>query len=271
MFDMILASLALSIAEPANPPCQTIAGWEAVAEDAKLRFIVLGEMHGTNEMPQMFLNAVCNTADKRPVVIALELPETSQSTIDSFLASDGGAKAKREFLATEFWTTAFKDGRSSEAMFRLIEDLRRYRQVGKIGAVVAFQPSNYAELGSAEAYEKRMAAIIAEKTPLDSMAMVFVGNVHAMRQQLVRPTFQYLPMAGHLPAEETLSFDIVSDAPSSAWACTGPNICGVTTFGRGSVKFERGLKFTEVEGAPYNGQLFLGAPTTASPPQKQVE
>lgn len=269
MLSIILPLLALFFAAPTQPSCNPIAGWEQVASNKKLRFVVLGEMHGTNEMPQIFLDAVCQTSGKRPVVVALELPENGQSAINSFLASNGDSKAKQAFLATDFWTNKFKDGRSSEAMFRLVDDLRRYYQEKKITAVIAFQPVIYSEHGSAEAYEKRMAEIITTKLPRKSTALVLVGNVHAMRTKLVRPSTQYLPMAGHLPKKETISFDIKSGAGSSAWVCTGPAKCGATVFGGKPGNTERGVQLIPAKNQPYDGQLFLGAPTTASPPQEQ--
>lgn len=269
MFSTIFPALALSVAAPAQPACNAISGWEQVTQNKKLRFVVLGEMHGTKEMPQIFWDAVCLTSEKRRVVVALELPETGQAALDSFLASDGSLNAKGAFLATDFWTSKFKDGRSSEAMFRLIDDLRVAYQAKKIAAVVAFQPVRTAGPDANQAYEKQMAEIIQKGTPKGAMAVILVGNIHAMKTEFVRPSMRYLPMAGHLPKRETLSFDIQSDGGSGAWACTGPSLCGPITFGRAPVTFERGLKRTSDKSSPYDGQLFLGAATTASPPQPQ--
>lgn len=96
----LLAALSplLTVAAATAAPCNPIPGWERVLADEKVRIVVLGEMHGTNEMPALFADAVCLTAQARSVVVALEQPSVDQAAVDAFLASDGGDEAKRAFL-----------------------------------------------------------------------------------------------------------------------------------------------------------------------------
>jgi hypothetical protein len=263
----LLAAALLAANVPATEPCQSITGWDKVVSDKKIRWIVLGEMHGTNEMPEIFGDAVCLTSQVRPTIVALELPETDQPLIDAFLKSDGGADAKRSFLEAGIWNSRFKDGRSSEAMFRLFERLHRLHKVGKVRAVVAFQPARFKKPPSSAEYERAMADIITTNTPKGSRMLVLVGNVHALQTKVSFGPEPYLPMAGHLPSRKTLTFDIEPNGVSSAWACSGMDKCGAMNFGRKGDKGERGVVLTNKSNAPYDGQLFLGSSTTASVPQ----
>jgi hypothetical protein len=260
-------SLLLAAATPQAPACHDIPAWEKILAKKDVRYVVFGEMHGTNEMPEIFADAVCLTSQKRKTVVALEMPETEQPQIDAWLASDGGADAKQALFATPFWNSTFKDGRSSEAMFRLLEQLRSMHKCGRVKAVIAFQPVKKSP-DAREDYEKDMAKLIAAKKPKGAMTLVLVGNVHAMRTEFERPNFRYLPMAGHLPKAETLAFNIISDGVSSMWACMGPEAkCGPNTFGREGIKNPRGVTLTSESDQPYDGTVFLGTSTTASVPQ----
>jgi hypothetical protein len=265
---MLLLSLFLAAAVPEKPLCASISGWDQVLSKKGARYLVLGEMHGTNEMPQVFADAVCLTSQERAVVVALELPQTDQPQIDAWLESDGGEDAKRALLTGPFWNGDFKDGRSSGAMFALLDQLRLFYSAGAIRGVVAFQPTNIPNPWSEEAYEKAMARLISDNTPKGATALVLVGNIHAMRTPLERQTVSYLPMAGHLPVRKTLSLNVENDG-GFAWACTGPKPanCGPLAIGKEMGLHKRGVTLSGKAGDTYDGTLYLGKSATASPPQ----
>jgi hypothetical protein len=267
LFSSLLAATLVAPTVPISEPCKPIPSWNKVVSDKKIRWIVLGEMHGTNEMPEIFADAVCLTAEVSPTVVALELPATDQPRIDAYLESDGGPKAKQAFFEAYIWNSKVKDGRSSEAVFRLFEQLHRWHKVGKVLAVIAFQPVRLKEPPTSAEYERAMADIIEKNTPKGFRALVLVGNVHAMRTKVDFGPEPYLPMAGHLPRRNTLSLDISSNGVSSAWACGGQGQCGEMTFGRKGDEHARGLILTKKSNEWYDGQLFLGSVTTASVPQ----
>ena len=123
----MLSPLVMAATAPVEPACTAIPGWEQILADEAVRFVILGEMHGSNELPAVFADAVCLTARDRPVVVALEQTSADQPAIDAFMASDGGAEARRTFLGAQMWNAPMKDGRSSEAYFRLFETLRQMR------------------------------------------------------------------------------------------------------------------------------------------------
>jgi hypothetical protein len=72
--------------------------------------LVLGEIHGTREVPAFVASAVCQAVYTGPVVLGLEMP--AQPQFDAYLASDGGPQAQQALLAAPFWTAAFQDGRA---------------------------------------------------------------------------------------------------------------------------------------------------------------
>lgn len=261
----IITPLLLAASAPIATDCPAIDGWDQVFENKNRQFIVLGEFHGTNEMPQIFGDAVCLTSKSQPITVALEMPHTDQSLIDAYLASDGGAEAKRDFLQAQIWKNDFKDGRSSEAMFMLFDRLRRLQAEGKIQSVVAFQPTQWLSNGQ---YEKSMAERIKRKATRNSKILILVGNVHAMRTKITFGPKPYIPMAGHLPKKSTFTLNIVDDG-GSAWACTGPNKCGVITGRKPTQTNQRGVSISVKGNSPYDGVLFLGSSTTASMPQPE--
>jgi hypothetical protein len=262
----MLFSLLFAAAIPQAQSCRPIAGWDQVLAKKETRYIVLGEMHGTNEMPEIFADAVCLTSEKRSVIVALELPESHQPQVDAWLKSDGGMEAKQALLGTPFWNGDFKDGRSSQAMFNLLDRLRTLYSAKMVQGVVAFQPVKLRDPWTEEAYEKGMAQLITAKTPKGATAVVLVGNVHAMRTKFTRPTVAYFPMAAHLPSRKTLSFDIQNDG-GFAWVCTGPDKCGPLAIGKETGVTKRGVVLSGKRGDPYDGQLVLGTKATVSPPQ----
>jgi len=249
-------------------PCHPIPCWEHVLADDRTRWIVIGEMHGTSETPALFADAVCLTARSRPVVVALEFPGAEQPAIDAFLDSDGGEQARRAFLAAPMWNPPMKDGRSSEAVFRLFETLRQMRAAGQIASVVAFQAARF-EAGqfSQEGSEKAMAQLVLAGTPAGSTVLVLTGNIHA-RRTAVPWEPRYLPMAAHLPAEATVALDARGEG-GEAWGCHSRDDCGPKPQGRYPGSHERGVVLESVGEGAYSGALHLGAATTASPPQNR--
>src|SRR5690554_1179150 len=126
----VLSPLLLATSAATSQPCSQIPGWEQVLARAETRWIVIGEMHGSNEVPELFADAVCRTAQSRRVVVGIEQPASQQEAIDAFLDSDGGEAARRDFMEAAMWHGPMKDGRSSEAIFRLFERLRQMKAAG---------------------------------------------------------------------------------------------------------------------------------------------
>lgn len=271
------AALSLALAGPAAnaetapQACVPIPGWEQVLAREELRWIVIGELHGTAETPAIFADAVCLAAQERRVVVALEVPSTDQPAIDAWLASDGGPAARAAFLKALLWNMPMKDGRSSEAFLALFDRLRQMHAAGAVAGVVAFQDNSPADdpSGDQGPYEKRLAAIVRDAAVPDGMVLVLVGNGHARKSEVIpgasdRKPFR--PMAMHLPPETTLTLYAIGNGSGSAWNCQADG-CGVHDNSGPPEPMDRGVELGPVMDGAYDGMLWLGVPTTASLPQ----
>lgn len=97
------------------------------------RAILIGELHGTKEMPAAFLHIVDELTEvERSVVIAIEHKATLQGQFDQLFASETSALARQRF--EEISTN---DGRSSEAMTALMVGLWSLIKSGRKIEVVA--------------------------------------------------------------------------------------------------------------------------------------
>ncbi|MBX7248678.1 MAG: hypothetical protein K1X35_06435 [Caulobacteraceae bacterium] len=109
--------------------CRPLPGVERLWRGGAVRFVMFGEIHGTNEIPAMVADAACQAARQGPVVIALELDETLQPRIDAYLQARDPAAALNGLGATGLWTD-HSDGRVGVAMIRLLERVRQMRRSG---------------------------------------------------------------------------------------------------------------------------------------------
>src|SRR5262245_1205097 len=153
---------AVAPGSPASPPapaCRELKGASDLL--APGRVLLLGEMHGTNESPELVADLACQAlAGGWSVTVALEQPRTLAAATEAFLASDGGAAAREALLADRFWTEDLPDGRSSEAMFRLLDALRRFRRDGRPVAVALIDPSPHPPTQGER--DRALAAAVAE-------------------------------------------------------------------------------------------------------------
>ena len=246
-----------------SPNCRPLPGADSLRSRSGLRFILVGEMHGTAETPQSFRDLVCAAQSaKRPLVVGIERPAREQKAIDVFLAPEDHAAAVRGLLAEPGWKVL--DGRSSQAMLTLLEELRAFQLKGNIAGVIAFDGVQTGD--SAAQREQRMASILtaaADRRP-DCLVIVLTGNLHASKKPVAR--FGSYPwMAMLLPPAETVSL-LATDQGGEAWTqmtdgcrphplrSTGGERRGVTLAEPAAV--ERG----------YDGTLSTGSPSTASLP-----
>jgi len=134
---------AESTTGPRLMPCDdAIPGSEALTAP----LVLVGEIHGSAEIPAAFGNLVCHALRRRPretVLVGLEIFSSAQSAIDAFLASDGGGPARAALLEHDFWRREYQDGRSSGAMLALLDALRGYGAGGGTLAVRALDPPRF--------------------------------------------------------------------------------------------------------------------------------
>ncbi len=229
--------------------------------------LVLGDLHGTREIPAFVGDVVTALADHEPVVLALEIRADQAPSLGAFLDSDGGPAARRAVLRDPFWQDVYQDGRRSEAMLALIDRARQLRAAGKrvgldlFDAVLSGPPTQDTR---EEAMAQHLIATRAARP--DAVLIVYVGNLHAVRtEHEAIPGFAWM---AHRMARAGLVFTTLGPRWQSgtAWICRGaePSDCGP-----GPVSGDGGpagvITLGATPGGHYDGWFDVG-PVQASPP-----
>ncbi len=144
--------------------------------------LVFGEIHGSKESPDYFLRATCAAIEeypRKPLLIGLEIPISEQGGLDRFVSSDGGPNAVKTLLSLPFWNRSMQDGRSSHAMFQLIDGLRLLRKRTPNMIVAAIDDQSLASTRDASMAAQIDNLMIEYR---DARALVLLGNYHAKRR-----------------------------------------------------------------------------------------
>ncbi len=156
-------------------------------------FIIVGEIHGTQEVPELFGTLVCRAANKGfTVKVGLEFPETEQPIAQAVFRAADEEQAEQVLRSSAFFQRSYQDGRSSEAMAKLILKLRALRKAGRDVHAYCFDPVDSGER------DWEMAERIAserKKAP-QSAFFVLTGNLHARKDKM--PDFNFSPMGSPL-------------------------------------------------------------------------
>ena len=143
--------------------------------------ILLGEWHGTVQTPALVAQLVGRVAraHRVPVVLALEIAEDQQASLDVWMASDGGIDARQRLLANRHWQEPNHDGRDSRAMLDMLAAVRTLREQGWDVRVHAFDHPQAEDRDAAMAGDIR--ALLAGHP--DTRVIVLTGNMHAMTRR----------------------------------------------------------------------------------------
>ena len=260
--------------------CQPVDGAEALWSRADLRFINVGEAHGTNEVPAIFADLVCAARSTgRPIIVGLELQELPVGYFDAPTRKI----AEQTILKTLDWRTSL-DGRTSRAMLAMMSELRDLKRKGIVKQIVPISVSRMVNIDSssqdsmmkgAAAGEKAMAQELLEAaaTAKEALVITLTGNLHAAKRRGEPGMIPYDSMGTYLPPERTIALDIDHHG-GKTWGCqlkSGKAKCGVMPWnsthknGRGvilGVKADRGPEF--------DGILSIGTPVTPSRPAPTV-
>jgi len=212
--------------------------------------VLLGELHGTREVPHFLAQSVCQAAVQGvPVSVGLEIPVMNQERLQTFLASAGKEHDWAKLMESPFWRSPYPDGRNSEAVVNLLEALRKLRGRGLDVDVFAFDHPPL----EGDAREEAMAKTVLEVAGKASKRAVLVvsGNLHPRQVKGLPWNPDYRPMGLRLADEHdrVYSLDIAYNS-GTAW------ICSVD----GQQKLDCGVKPTKGEdnGSRYFVHLFGG-------------
>ncbi len=258
-----LLMLAPAVAE--DPACDQIQGLDELVKPSTV--LLVGELHGTSEIPALVSSIVCHAIAKQlPVTLGLELPRTDQPQLDAFLASSGGQESRAAFLSLVFWSRDYQDGRASVAMFDLIEQSRQRMKGGSLQVVLIDLPS--ARAGRDQAMADHLVQTV--KASPDRFFVVLTGNFHSR----VAPGGGKMGdlAAAKLPEAIVISLN-TSYESGTAWICMSGAPCGVQKLG-GAEQLGSALRLStavsivlDSSNGNYDGRLILG-PISASLPAK---
>jgi len=225
----LLALLGSAIAEPGSAPsaCPPIAGLSDVL--AHWDVLLLGEIHGSNQSPTFVGDVACAVAASgRSITVGLEVAVAEQERFDAYLASNGQEADRKATLDGPFWHGPSQDGRESQAMFELLERLRRLRHEGREIHVVTLDPAD-PTIQPVER-DRRMAEALARaltRQPQD-FAISLTGNFHnRIRSAPWDATYDFMGkvFSRLAPRARVLSLNVAYSGGSS-WICEATAGCG---------------------------------------------
>ena len=238
-------------------------GLDAVVKPGAL--VLLGEIHGTNEIPDFVGDAACAAARKGRVHVGLELPTEEADLLTAFLAGRGDEGLRD----SKSWRSSSPYGVTSRAMLALLQRLREYRRSG--APIDVFFFDDRARSGLARRDEAMAENISRERRRASSeIYLVLVGNYHARNIDGAPWDPEKRWMASFLSQREpglvTLDF---RSLPGTAWTCVasgGGEICGSNPIkGNDDATSTRALRLKPDPVLGYDGVYSVGA-ITASPP-----
>jgi hypothetical protein len=258
------------VAFECGPP---VRGAEAIVKPGAV--VLVGELHGTEQVPALVGALACHAAQQpaAKVVLGLEIGADDQAAVDAFVASDGGEPAVARLLEASHFASGMKDGRSSQAMLGLLDAIRQWRAQGASIEPVCFDaPPGVATSASERDAAMARTLIAARQAAPDAVVLVLTGNIHNRTVRGAPWDKDYVPMGAHVREafSETISLDF-RGAGGTAWVCMGKPGDGEPE--RGSAKMggeDRGPEpfielLQERNEYGFDGIAYVG-PTTASAP-----
>ncbi|RKH30007.1 hypothetical protein D7Y13_14495 [Corallococcus praedator] len=248
---------------------QDIIGLKARAKAGGV--MLLGELHGTQEVPRFIAQSVCQlTTSGTPVSVGLELPVENEERVTAFVKSEGTEEDWLKLMEAPFWRSPYPDGRGSEAVANMLEQLRLLRAHGlDVEAFVYDHP----KLSGQKREDALTQTVLSQvKAGPGRFHLVVSGNIHPRTAQGLPWDKQYQPMGRLLKAQlkNVLSLDMAYNS-GSAWICAADKRVGKLDCG---VKETKGKDngdrfFVHVWDSPneegYHGVFYVGRVSASEP------
>ncbi|MEO6276784.1 hypothetical protein [Roseateles sp.] len=226
--------LLATLAQAAPPTCE--AERQLPLERITERVVLVGETHGNEQAPAFVERLICGLlAQGRPVILAVERPVTEQSALDRYLASAGQSADRRALVSEPDWTAPTQDGRSSEAMLKLVDKVRLWRQAGQPVQLVALVRPWAA---SSAPFDPKLAQAEGDLGMADSLsaaldrhagysAVVLAGTFHTVVGSKMHHDIIGSPSMGDVLATRLPVHAIgLSSGAGETWVCHQPRECG---------------------------------------------
>ena len=265
-----------------NPP----SGWVSVADRASGKLLIIGEIHGTNEIVNTFVSYVCAVASRgEKVVVGLEIDEGHADTIALAARSDAPRDVLLEGMPAH-WSQL--DGRGSEAMLNAMVDLMALPSVSIVpfGRFEPLTPPEHVTTSEQatdwvkslepefiqQKGENGMAAALIEASSGSETVIALVGSFHASKTRHQR--LPNVDMMAMLLPDDPLTLIAEFDA-GTAWndsIVDGPGARPLPSNRKGTPEgvTTPAMGFSDATLPQYDGYFYVG-PITASLPVMQDE
>jgi len=238
------------------------------------RLIFLGEVHGTNELPDLGLQVIAKLAEKKTLSVGLEFPIDIQPQIDQFMET-GDLNILKQ---TEFFMDAeYHSGRGSVAMVNLLVSLREMPRV----SVFCFDIPFGSNLNNRDTEMARNILTTAAQQAGQSL-LVFTGNIHSRLTPGAPWNSSFKTMGSEVLRLSEGQFTLNNSSSiylrydqGSAWQCiqadAGGIVCGERSFGPGNSVYATAVPydsyFLEEPGLTdgHQSTLFIRAVSASSP------
>lgn len=267
---LLLLSFSQPAAAKAQALCEPMPGLGATVPLDRLDYLLVGETHGTTELPAAFAAIACAALEGgRPIVVGIEHAPEHQTALDVYMSSEGGPAARQALTAAPAWST---DARFSVAMADMIEQVRTWRAAGADVTVAAFDELAR-QPGVDAAREESMARRLIEARAArpGSMVVALTGLGHADKEGFISMSPPVASMMMHLPAERSASLAFFRSGGEN-WRCrreegATQDTCGPAPLTAREDAVERGVHPT-TDPAAFSGRYSPGGVLTASAPAR---
>ncbi|MGO9829520.1 MAG: hypothetical protein ACLPJH_05225 [Myxococcaceae bacterium] len=234
------------------------------------RLILLGDIPGTNEIPDAVRRLACQAAEMGiPTLVALELLQVDQEWVDTYFASGGSASDRAAFLqiARTFKRTG---SGQTQAVLGLLDRLRGLRDAGLSIRVVAFDV-----VATAPERSKTRASNLERlrRAEPDALLLVVVERSQARTTLGPSGTPESAPMGWYLSrwGLRPLSLDVHSPG-GQRWSCKDSGPCGpvpvpATPSTTDSQSERTVMLFPKPDAEGFQGAYFVGPLTASSAPK----
>ena len=228
--------------------------------------VLLGELHGTREIPAFAADLACLAAARGLAVrLGVEIPITNGDAIARFVNGPEDPASRAALLALPHWARAQQDGRSSEALVALLERARALRAGGADLTVFAFDaPDEGADWNDRDATMARSVLAQASASP-HALTLVLTGDLHGWTVPGLPWDETAIPMGVHVLRARPDARSLRARSPGgTAWACAPE--CGVMSVeGDPSLGTARRVSLGEPDEHGVHGTFTVG-PVHAAPP-----
>lgn len=181
------------------------------------KVLVIGELHGTNEVPQLILGlAERLNANGRKVLLLLEMPVAEKEALHEFFRHADSAPA--QLLKRDYWQGEYY-GTTSLAIYQMLLGLRSIRDAG---GKIAVEPFDNRGISNQE-LERAMAESALQlmgSYPSDYSVIIHTGNYHSPTKITAdSPSPRMGTILREVLGERVVSLEIHAKEGGKAWGC----------------------------------------------------